>query len=104
MFEEELVLPAEKLREAQCLVEEFLRSTFPNTNFVSVRIKPALDHYGDPVLRVDTYYRGSAAEIDCTKGYDTGMYLWRRLRAVGITAFPVHLFRDVDEKPYGRCS
>ena len=104
MIEEEFVLPDEELREVQGIVEDLLDSTFPNTNCTSLQIEPALDHDGDPVLRVDTFYRGSTAEIDSTAGYDVGLHLWRRLRATGITAFPIHMFRDADEEPYGACS
>lgn len=104
MIDEAVLIPDDKLREAQGIVEDLLRSTFPNTNFTSIRLQPELDHDGDPVLRVDTFYRGSDAEIDSTAGYDVGLNLWRRLRAIGITAFPIHMFRDADERPYGACS
>lgn len=104
MIDEAPVVADDKLREARGVVEDLLRSTFPNTNFTSIRLQPDLDHDGDPVLRVTTFYRGSAAEIDSTAGHGFGLNLWRRLRAIGITAFPIHMFWDVDEEPYGACS
>ena len=104
MIREAVVIPDDKLREARGVVEDLLYSTFPNTNFTAIQLKPDLDHDGDPVLRVDTYYRGSDVEIDSTAGYDVGLNLWRRLRAIGITAFPIHTFSDIDEEPYGACS
>lgn len=104
MIDEVPVVPDDKLREARKVVEDLLRSTLPNTNFTSIRLQPDLDHDGYEVLRVDAFYRGSAAEIDPGTNVALGTELWRRLRAIGITAFPIHLFRDVDEKPYGACS
>ena len=103
-MDEALVLPDDKLREAQSVVEDLLRSTFPNTNFTSIRLQPDLDHDGYEVVRVDAFYRGSAAEIDPGRNVALGPEPWHRLRAIGISAFPIHMFRDVDEKPYGRCS
>ena len=99
-----LLLPDDKLREARGIVEDLLYSTFPNTTFTSIELKPDLDHHGDPVLRVDAFYRGSDAEIDSTAGGDVGLNLWRRLRGIGIMVFPIHTFRDVDAEPYGTCS
>ena len=104
MIDEAPVVADDKLREAHGVVEDLLRSTLPNTNFTSIRLQPDLDHDGYEVLRVDAFYRGSAAEIDPGTNVALGTELWRRLRAIGITAFPIHLFRDVDEKPYGACS
>ena len=99
-----LLLPEDKLREARGIVEDLLYSTFPNTTFTSIELKPDLDHYGDPVLRVDMFYRGSDAEIAFPASGDVGLNLWRRLRGIGILVFPVHTFRNVDAEPYGACS
>ena len=43
----------EKLTEVRNVLEEVLRSTFPNTDFTSLRVRPDLDHDGDEILRVD---------------------------------------------------
>ena len=52
----------EKLREARTLLEELYRSTFPETEFTSVRVRPDLDLYGDEMLSVEAFYRGGSVE------------------------------------------
>ncbi len=94
----------DKLREAQTVVEELLRSSFPKTDFTSIRIRPDVGHYGDEIVWVEAFYRGSDAELYSETGLGIITEIWRRLRAAGITAFPIERFLDVDEEPYGAAS
>ena len=89
----------DKLQEARSLIGDLLHSTFPNTHFVEIQVHPDLDHEGDEVLRVDAFYRG---EEDIDPATDVALLpeMRDRLRAIGINAFPIHRFRDIDERPY----
>ena len=94
----------DKLREAREVLEDLLRSRFPNTQFVEVRLEPDLGHDGDEILRVDAFYRGSDAEFDAKRCLAIITEMWDSLCAIGITAFPIHRFRDVDARPYRAAS
>ena len=79
----------EKLTEVRGVLEEVLRSMFPNTEFTSLRVRPDLDHYGDEILRVNAFYQGSGLELrDATKAVDVIIEIQHRLLAIGETAFP----------------
>lgn len=94
----------DKLAEAQSVLEDLLRTTFPNTDFTSIRVWPDVDHDGDDVLRVDAFYRGSDAELDSPTGYGIITRIWDRLIDIGVTTFPIQTFRQVDEERYGHAS
>ena len=95
----------EKLREARTILEELFRSTFPETEFTSVRVRPDLDLYGDEMLSVEAFYRGGSAEPYSQEGADFLLEMRDRLCAIGIDAFPMHYFRSSDEEPLdGRTS
>ena len=86
-----------RLTEVRGLLEEVLRATFPNTEFISLRVQPDLDHYGDEILRVKAFYRGSDAELDdADRAGDVIIEMRQRLRAIGETAFPSLEYRNPD--------
>ena len=85
----------EKLTEVRRVLEEVLRSRFPNTEFTSLRVRPDLDHYGDEILRVKAFYRGGDAELDdADRAADVIIEMRHRLRAIGETAFPSLEYRN----------
>ena len=90
----------DKLQEARSLIGDLLHSppSRTRTSF-EIQVHPDLDHEGDEVLRVDAFYRG---EEDIDPATDVALLpeMWDRLRAIGINAFPIHRFRDIDERPY----
>ena len=94
----------DKLREAHGVAEDLLRSTFPKATLVSVELSPDYGQYGDEILWVNAFFRGSDTEIDPEGSLAIRPEMGRRLRAIGITALPIHRFRDIDDRPYGPCS
>ena len=90
-----------KLQEAQSVMENLLRSRLPRTDFTSIRLRPDLGHYGDEIVWIEISYRGSDAELYTEAGFGIITEIWRRLLAIGVTAFPIERYRKVDEKPYG---
>lgn len=90
----------EKLTEVRNVLEEVLRSTFPNTDFTSLRVRPDLDHDGDEILRVDAFYRGSDTELDdADRAADVIIEMQNRLLAIGETAFPIPEFWNPEASP-----
>ncbi len=89
-----------RLTEVRGLLEEVLGSMFPNTEFISLRVRPDLDHDGDEILRVDAFYRGSGAELDdADRAADVIIEMQDRLRAIGETAFPIPEFWNPEASP-----
>ena len=89
----------DKLTEARSVLEDLLRNSFPNTQFVEVRVQPDRDHDGDEILQVEAFFRGSDDELDSETGYDITLAMWRQLQAIGVHAFPMDTFRNLDEEP-----
>ena len=90
-----------QLREARDALDELLRARLPTMNFVSIQLEPDIDHYGDPIVWVEASYRGSDAGLYSETALGLITEIWDRLQAMGIEAFPIERFVDVDEEPYG---
>ena len=80
----------ERRLQVQDIVAEVVRSRFPETVFPAIRLRPELDHDGDPVLVVEIFFRPEDEELRCKMGL--GVELIRdmqdRLWAIGETRFP----------------
>ena len=80
----------ERRQELQSIVAEVVRSRFPGTEFPAIRLRPELDHDGDPVLVVEIYFRPEDEELRRSMGLEVELIrgMQNRLWAIGETRFP----------------
>ena len=77
-------------RELEDVVVRVVRARYPETDFPAIRLRPELDHDGDPVLVVEIYCRPEDEELRCSMGLAVELIedMQDRLWAIGETRFP----------------
>ena len=80
----------ERRQELQSVVAHVVRSRFPGTELPAIRLRPELDHDGDPVLAVEIYFRPEDEELRCSMGLEVELIgdMQDRLWAIGEPRFP----------------
>ena len=80
----------ERRLEVEDLVARVVRAHLPATDLPAVRVWPERDHDGDPILRVEIFFRPEDEELRCNMGLGLGLIraMRERLFASGITRFP----------------
>ena len=67
-----------------------VRARYPEIDFPTIRLRPELDHDGDPVLAVEIYFRPEDEELRCRMGLAVELIgdMQDRLWAIGRNPFP----------------
>ena len=80
----------ERRRELEDVVARVVRSRFPGTEFPAIRLRPELDHDGDPVLVVEIFFRPEDEDLRRKMGLAVPLIrdMQDRLWAIGETRFP----------------
>ena len=81
-------------RELEDVVVRVVRARYPEIDFPTIRLRPELDHDGDPVLVVEIYFRPEDEELRCKIGLGVPLIdqMWTELAAIGETRFPMPRF------------
>ena len=82
----------ERLQRARAAVDDVVRSTFTETDWVSIQVRPEIGCEGDEVLWIEGFYRGSGAELVSPKGTKVQFDILTRLSEIGEPALPIPVF------------